>query len=602
MYLVNVKRILHFLIVVFQTVFVFSQTENAETVIDRSFEKSLELIDNRKLDSAKIYLERSAQLIAEKPFDSTLYFRQEVAEAALVMRQGNNQKAMEVFLSSLAYFEKEQDQQNQAISLYQLGICHYFLNRRLVAEEYFLRAFALKEFLSLRIQTKVLQNLGTINLEEGMAQSNPKLFYKAIENYEKAAEIYRQKNQLSALSLCHSLLGECYIQLKDFDKSLSMIDEGIRYAKLAKNKQYQAFALIKKNSLYNEKKDYTAALKVILQAIKIYEKTEDKNTLLYAYNQKKKSLDALGMFEKSSALSDTIWGLTVSIYNQRVADGIAEMEIKYKTAEKEKALAQQELSIQNKNIFALILGGSIIILGIIIVGLYKRHQFKQKQFQKELSLKDALAKIRTQNKLQEQRLEISRDLHDNIGSQLTFIISSIDNLKYLSKDLNEQLKTKLTGISSFTFDTIHQLRDTIWAMNKNQINMEEFHSRVMSYIEKAKAVKPDMIFDVENSLTSDVVFSSVVGMNLFRVVQESVNNAIKHSQASEVKLVFEEDSDNFMIRVTDNGTGFDKENFEPGNGLANIESRTASIHGQAYINSKEHQGTEILIKLNKSDL
>ena len=77
-----------------------------------------------------------------------------------------------------------------------------------------------------------------------------------------------------------------------------------------------------------------------------------------------------------------------------------------------------------------------------------------------------MAKIETQNKLQEQRLRISRDLHDNIGAQLTFIISSIDNLKFGFTDISEKLGSKLSNISSFTQQTIYELRDTIWAMNK----------------------------------------------------------------------------------------------------------------------------------------
>ena len=70
---------------------------------------------------------------------------------------------------------------------------------------------------------------------------------------------------------------------------------------------------------------------------------------------------------------------------------------------------------------------------------YNQQKLKNRQLQKENELKDALIKIETQNRLQEQRLRISRDLHDNIGAQLTFIISSIDYLKYGFEIKNEKL-------------------------------------------------------------------------------------------------------------------------------------------------------------------
>lgn len=68
------------------------------------------------------------------------------------------------------------------------------------------------------------------------------------------------------------------------------------------------------------------------------------------------------------------------------------------------------------------------------------------QLEKELALKEELYQSKTKNKLQEQRLEISRDLHDNIGSQLTFIISSLDNLKFISKTKNSKILIKLEEI------------------------------------------------------------------------------------------------------------------------------------------------------------
>jgi signal transduction histidine kinase len=578
---------------------VFSQSENTETAFQQLIDKSLELIDNRKLDSAKIVLEQSAKLLPTTSQDSTQYFQQEVAQAALIMRQSDNQTALQVFLSALPYFEKQQDVKNQAITFYQLGICHYFLNRRSVSEDYFLKAYQQKKFLSPRLQTKILQNLGTINLEEGMSQKNTDLFYKAIANYEEASAIYLQENQLTELSLCQSLLGEAYIQLEKYAKALEVINGAVAYGKQAQSDEYLAFALIKKSSILHLLNEDLSALKTIDKAINIYKKTKDKNSLMYAYKQKKVSLDATDQFKAASQLSDTIWGVTVEIYNERIADGITEMETKYKTAEKEKEIAEQQIKIKNKNIFSLILGGSSIILTIVIVGLYKRHQFKQKQFQKEMDLKDALAQIKTQNRLQEQRLEISKDLHDNIGAQLTFIISSIDNLKHISAEASQQFNEKLSDISGFTTDTIGQLRDTIWAMNKNHISLDEFFGRILSYIEKAKTVKPNLNFDVDRNTSGDFVFSSVEGMNLFRVIQESINNSLKHADAETIQLSITQKEGDVTILIKDDGKGFDMKEVAFGNGLSNIETRVSSIEGQVFIQSALETGTEIKIVLSR---
>src|SRR5690606_7568364 len=135
------------------------------------------------------------------------------------------------------------------------------------------------------------------------------------------------------------------------------------------------------------------------------------------------------------------------------------------------------------------------------------------------------------NSLQEQRLTISRDLHDNIGAQLTFIISSIENLQYGFKITNEKLTNKLTNISSFTKETIYELRDTIWAMNKDKISLEDLQIRTTNFIEKAAIASEGMElkFDVDPELNKDTTFTSVQGMNIYRIIQEAINNALKYA-------------------------------------------------------------------------
>ena len=206
-----------------------------------------------------------------------------------------------------------------------------------------------------------------------------------------------------------------------------------------------------------------------------------------------------------------------------------------------------------------------------------------------------MATIKTQNRLQEQRLRISRDLHDNIGSQLTFIISSLDNLKYVSKNANEKLKGKLSDISTFTAQTIHELRDTIWAMNKSEITIEDLHTRILSFVEKAKKSTQNIEFEVHQNIEKKVTLSSLKGMNVFRVIQEAINNAIKYAEASSISIQINEKESDIEIIISDNGIGFDITTVNLGNGLSNIEKRISEIDGNVKINSIINKGTNIRI-------
>ncbi|MCY7361581.1 MAG: histidine kinase, partial [Ignavibacteria bacterium] len=134
-------------------------------------------------------------------------------------------------------------------------------------------------------------------------------------------------------------------------------------------------------------------------------------------------------------------------------------------------------------------------------------------------------------------LTISRDLHDNIGAQLTFIISSVDNIKYAFDLQNTKLDDKLQKISNFTKDTIVELRDTIWAMNNNAISFEDLRSRILNFIEKAKVAKENINFkfNIDEKLNK-VELTSIVGMNIYRTIQEAVNNAIKYANPTEIEM------------------------------------------------------------------
>jgi signal transduction histidine kinase len=228
----------------------------------------------------------------------------------------------------------------------------------------------------------------------------------------------------------------------------------------------------------------------------------------------------------------------------------------------------------------------------------RQQRLKSKQQQQEYELKKAISKIKIQNKLQKQRLDISRDLHDNIGAQLTFIISSIDNIKYAFPSTDLKLNTKLNTISEFTKATILELRDTIWAMNSNEITFEDLNSRILNFVENAQKFQQNMsfIFFIEPNLTH-IKLSSVMGMNLYRTIQEAVNNAIKHAKAKNISIAINGIKDDFQITISDDGIGFDESNIRKGNGLLNMEKRIDEIKGTIHFSKNEKNGMQIVIQI-----
>lgn len=432
---------------------------------------------------------------------------------------------------------------------------------------------------------------------------NKKLFDSALYYNNKAAKYAELTGNLGFARTTYSNIGNSYSKLKNYSKAeeytlKSLAIPGFEAAK--------GVTLVNLGKIYLETGRYDKAKKILDSAM--------QNTI--KYGTRKYQLEAFYRLHEldvkknnyKNALKNYIDYKSIedSLLNETKTKQIVEAQEQYKTAEKEREIliqrteiAEQDLIIQERNYQIYGLLGLAIILSIIGYLIYQQQKLKNKQLQKENELKDALLKIETQNKLQEQRLQISRDLHDNIGAQLTFIISSIDNLKYGFDIKEDKLKTKLDTISEFTSGTIYELRDTIWAMNKSEITFEDLQTRISNYIDKAHLYDANIkfSFNVDESVDTSKKFSSVEGMNIHRVIQEAIHNSLKYAQASEIRVNVSKIVSNLIFKISDNGKGFNIDSITRGNGLNNMEKRITSIGGDIKINSEINKGTEVIVAI-----
>lgn len=495
-------------------------------------------------------------------------------------------------------------------------------------------------------QTKLLRDLSHL----GYIHDRMYEFEASIDYNRKALEIARKISDKEGEAICNGRIGIAYDELAERDNyNLQLFDSALYYnlnaVKIAETYNMPGFARTTYSNIgntYSKLKNYKKAEEYTLKSLsvpgfeakkgvtlvnlgKIYLETgryEAARKILDSamnntvkYGTRKYQLEAFYRFHEldlklgnyKSALNNYVAYKEIedALLNETKTRQIAEMSERFKTAEKEKEiliqraeLAEKNLIIQNRNIQLYTL--LAIALMAILVGylFYSQQKLKNRQLQKENELKDALIKIETQNRLQEQRLRISRDLHDNIGAQLTFIISSLDNLKY-GFDLSDNLQQKLTQISQFTTSTIYELRDTIWAMNKSEISVEDLQSRLSNFVDKARS-SSQVEFEFITDTDSDISFSSVEGMNIYRIVQEAVNNAIKYAEANSIIVHFTAVGKKVVVKVQDNGKGFDTDKVSMGNGLLNMKKRASEINAHLEIESQPKSGTVVYFSLQQT--
>ncbi len=481
-----------------------------------------------------------------------------------IKRQATVNNNIGMVFSSLEQFDKAKKYHQKALQLFtqindKKGLSESYNNYAIVLANqdsltksmtFFRRSLKIEE--SLKDQKGIaesLNNVGEVHYYIGTIDSA--LFY-----YQKSAKLELQMSNFSGASESYNNIAQVYLEIKQFPKAKKFIDSAYNYSQKSK------------------------VVQVILTSLDNY----------------KTYYESTGNFAEANKKMQQFYTLKDSIQKVSKVKDINELETKYQTAKKEKLILEKEA--ENKKKTTLLIVISLLTLFVALIGflIYRQQKLKNKQQEQEFQLQSAIAQIESQNQLHEQRLSISRDLHDNIGAQLTFVISSVDNLKFGNQITDSKITNQLTKISDFTKSTIIELRDTIWAMNTNEFTFEDLRSRIFNFIGKAKSAKEDILFKfhVDDSL-KDMKFSSIIGINLYRTMQEAVNNAVKYSEAKEIQINVLKQESKTKIEIKDNGKGFDSDTIDYGNGLYNMKKRIEEVGGIIEIKSIVNNGTTIQI-------
>ncbi|GEC77552.1 tetratricopeptide repeat-containing sensor histidine kinase [Flavobacterium aquatile] len=440
----------------------------------------------------------------------------------------------------------------------------------------------------------IYNNYGTLKQQQNELDSALYFFRKCLKIKESIKD---------SVGIPYSLnnIAEIFIIRKQFAEAKKLFDKSLKIRILRNDKYGIADSYAYLGDLNHAEKKYDEAILNYDKSLEFSLKYKFNNLLRHnykmiseCYEYSNNSKAALVAYKKHVFYKD-------SILNTETNSKIAELEVKFETKNKEKQLLEKEIEVKNTRNKLIAVSSLALFIGLIGYLIYRQQKLKNIQQKQEFQLKSAISVIETQNKLHEQRLSISRDLHDNIGAQLTFVISSIDNLKFGNKIKDSKVTNQLTKISDFTRATIIELRDTIWAMNNSEFVFEDLRSRIFNFIEKAKFAREDVAFKftIDEAL-QDIKLSSLVGINIYRTIQEAINNAVKYSEASEISVDITNENDQIKIEIQDNGKGFDINTIDFGNGLYNMKKRVEEVAGVLKIESNINRGTIINILINKN--
>ncbi|MCB0661934.1 MAG: tetratricopeptide repeat protein [Saprospiraceae bacterium] len=297
-----------------------------------------------------------------------------------------------------------------------------------------------------------------------------------------------------------------------------------------------------------------------------------------SYAQLNESEEALKWLKESYAVKD-------SLFNVDRTEKLAEMDAKYEAAKKATEIAEKDAALQKQTIKVIGLSAALflVVIAFVFVGRVQQQKRIKAELQAEIASREAA------NKIQEERLRISRDLHDNLGAELTLIGSALNRKAFTAQ--SEEEKSDLESISKNTREAMGQLRETIWAIRKDSFYLEDLVEKIREFGQRAGSLHLDM--QVGNP---KVRLGPGQTLNLYRIAQESITNAVKHGNARVVSLLWTVEGNQLVMQINDDGKGVAGKKNSGGYGLQNMKSRAEELGG-SFSFSSPGTGTQTLVSI-----
>jgi len=448
-------------------------------------------------------------------------------------------------------------------------------------------------------------------LNQSYCLSNLGIVYESLKKYDTAEIYFTEALQLSqrigdqyAASAVLLNLGDIHYKTGRLEESKIKFDEAYLIAKKMNLAETQAIALKGMAMYYLEKKNYTLARMYADSALPITWKSDIRKQTLKLYNlladisYASQDFTAAHQFEeKEDALRD-------SINADNLLELSTEFETKYEMEKKETQIKLQQSQLKQKSTLNYILITGSVALILISLLTYRNYKNKQKLQQvkiNELETEKHLAATEAVLKGEEQeRSRLAKDLHDGLGGMLSGIKYSLSNMKenlIMTPGNAQAFERSMDMLDS----SIKEMRRVAHSMMPEILMKYGLNTAVKEYCS-----------EIDRSGVLHIIYQSVgmasvnpeqtTSVTIYRIVQELVNNAIKHAAAKNVlvQLHFSPQEKQLAITVEDDGKGFDTALLKQsaGIGWSSIQNRVEFLKGKLDVNSAIGKGTSVLIEIN----
>lgn len=507
---------------------------------------------------------------------------------------GNYTEAIKNHLAALKIREQLKDEGGIAKSLGNLGMVYLDNEKLKEAEYYSLQGLALGK--------KIHDDYIIINCLHTLANvyTAKKDFNKALQYAAEAEPICLRNDNKRGLSQIYSSMANCYGALKQYDKALTYQLKVLALDNFFGDTKQVSDTYCNIAGIYMGKGQYSEGIKWAKQALELSKQTQYKHGEQNAWLILSGLYEKTGDYKQALATYQKYQEISAATINENNDKQIAQMQTQYDTEKKEarinllnKQNTIQQLSISSRNKTISIIA-ALFLLSAILAGLFfYRNKLKQKA--KELKQQDMLTKAVVDAE-ENERKRIASDLHDGVGQLFSAVKMNLNGLFERISMPREEDRFLAENTLALVDESCKEVRSISHQMMPNMLLRSGIASDLKSFIEKIDSDTLKVTLEAtgfKNKLESNVETM------LYRIIQESINNVIKHAKATRLDITLNRDAKGISAKIADNGIGFDmnrKDEFS-GIGLKNIATRIEYLKGTIKYMSAPGKGTTVAIEV-----
>ena len=556
---------------------------------------SADLVKGRA-DSVIYKIVHSQLFAAIKKTDTALYYRIQLLKANALNRINNRAAALELQLGLLNEAEKEGNLNARLFALNYIGATYLNLDKAADAKQAWMKGLQ-----------AISENPSAENKEiEAYIYSNLALFYfnkyyltharPAGDSFlvviNRSIELSERNNLLSLLASSLALRGNYHGLVHDFAAGEKDIKDGLAIRNKIGDPLYIVNDFVGLSSFYFSQQKYASCIEAATTGIQIANSNGVRGGEVFSlYGLMGASYKASGDYVQYSKTLEQYMAAADSSNRINAAEKIAEIQTRYETQKKETLIAQQALELFRRKL--VLYGGAIVMVLVAALLFYRFRRYKQQQ-------KTALAAFMEERKRQHElalkeaeeteRKRIAAELHDNLGVQANAILHN----SILLGNQHADHTNVVTDLQETAREMLLNLRETLWAMRTADVTAISLWLRIINFMKQMGRHYTGIHFNVEGEAPEVMVLHATRALNIVLVVQETVNNAVKHASASCITVISKTADGGWEILIRDNGTGFDLDTAilkTDSHGLKNIKERAAAVHFDYLIETAPGKGT-----------